>query len=167
MIIYCWDAGVLSVIYQWGSVYFRIPRADLEVVVICSVDLWWWWWWCICLPFISEPVGRIGGCMFPQMVVISSKIRGFCTFDDQGTWRMAMHCIHSSTSFSLCIHLHSNSRLAIWGVWWIENLVERYLECQNVIGEILSVSMKPESKGRIFLIWIDVAFMHTNPFAIL
>ena len=28
MVICCRDAGVLSVIYQWGSVYFRIPRAD-------------------------------------------------------------------------------------------------------------------------------------------
>ena len=27
--------------------------------------------------------------------------------------------------------------------------------------------MKPESKDRIFLIWIDVAFMHINLFAVL
>ena len=30
MAIYCRDAGVLSEIYQWGSVYFRIPRADSD-----------------------------------------------------------------------------------------------------------------------------------------
>ena len=49
----------------------------------------------------------------------------------------------------------------------IENLVERHLEFQNVDVKILSVSMKPESKDRIFLIWIDVAFMHINLFAVL
>ncbi|KAI5434082.1 hypothetical protein KIW84_021082 [Lathyrus oleraceus] len=31
MVIYCRGAGVLSVIYQWGSVYFRIPRAELFI----------------------------------------------------------------------------------------------------------------------------------------
>jgi hypothetical protein len=32
MAIYCRDAGVLSVdIYQWGSVYFRIPRAEIFI----------------------------------------------------------------------------------------------------------------------------------------
>ena len=31
MIIYCCDAGVLSVIHQWGSVYFRIPRAEIFI----------------------------------------------------------------------------------------------------------------------------------------
>jgi len=31
MVIYCRDAGVLSVIYQWGSVYFRIPRAEIFI----------------------------------------------------------------------------------------------------------------------------------------
>ena len=66
--------------------------------------------------------------------------------------------------------LHSSAsklRLAIWGVLLIENLVERHLEFQNVDVKILSVSMKPESKDRIFLVWIDVAFMHINLFAVL
>ena len=49
----------------------------------------------------------------------------------------------------------------------IENLVERHLEFQNVDVKMLSVSMKPESKDRIFLIGIDVAFMHINLFAVL
>ena len=49
MVIYCRDAGVLSVIYQWGSVYFRIPRAEIFI----SGD-----------PFISGFPGPI------QMVVV-------------------------------------------------------------------------------------------------
>ena len=32
---------------------------------------------------------------------------------------------------------------------------------------MLSVSMKPESKDKIFLMWIDVAFMHINLFVVL
>ena len=32
---------------------------------------------------------------------------------------------------------------------------------------MLFVSMKSESKDRSFLIWIDVAFMHINLFAVL
>ncbi|KAI5422499.1 hypothetical protein KIW84_045802 [Lathyrus oleraceus] len=103
------------VIYQWGSVYFRIPRADSDgygyLLRDCLMMMMMMMMMCHSVPFISEPLRWIYGYMFPQMVVISSKIRGFCTFDDQGTWRMAMHCIHSSASFSLCIHLHSNSRI--------------------------------------------------------
>ena len=49
----------------------------------------------------------------------------------------------------------------------IENLVERHLEIQNVDVKILSVSMKPGSKDRSFLVWIDIAFMHINLFAVL
>ena len=49
----------------------------------------------------------------------------------------------------------------------IENLIERHLEFQNMDVKMLSVSMKPESKDGIFLIWIDVAFMHIDPFAVL
>jgi hypothetical protein len=80
-----------------------------------------------------------------------------------GGWHSALHSyiiliLHSSAS---------NSRLAIWGVLLIENLVERHFEFQNVDVKILSVSMKSESKDRSFLIWIDVAFMHINLFAVL
>ena len=46
----------------------------------------------------------------------------------------------------------------------IENLVERHLEFQNVDVKMLSVSMKPESKDGIFLIWVDVAFMRIITF---
>ena len=49
MVIYYRDAGMLSVIYQWGSVYFRIPRAEIFI----SGD-----------PFISGFPGPI------QMVVV-------------------------------------------------------------------------------------------------
>ena len=33
--------SVVRVIYQWGSVYFRIPRADSVIVMgICSEIVW-------------------------------------------------------------------------------------------------------------------------------
>ena len=82
------------------------------------------------------------------------------------TWRMAQ-CIAYICIILILHSSASNLRLAIWGVLWIENLVERHFEFQNVDVKILSVSMKSESKDRSFLIWIDVAFMHINLFAVL
>ena len=35
-------------------------------------------------------------------------------------------------------------------------------ECQNIAAGLLSVSMKPGSKDRMFLMWIDIAFMHNH-----
>ena len=58
------------------------------------------------VPFISESQVGFVGCSVPQMVVISSEVvtqRSKCSDDlEDGT----MHCIHTSASFSFCIHLH-------------------------------------------------------------
>ena len=95
----------------------------------------------------------------PQMVMISSETR-FST-DDQRAWRMATHCIHSSASLHLAL-IASNTCLSIcrdifdWDSGWETSW------CQNVIVKLLSVSMKLESKDRMFLIRIDIAFMHES-----
>ena len=41
-------------------------------------------------------------------------------------------------------------------------MIKSNAECQNIAAGLLSVSMKPGSKDRVFLIWIDTAFMHNH-----
>ena len=48
-------------------------------------------------------------------------------------------------------------------------MMKSFDECQNIAAGLLSVSMKPGSKDRMFLMWIYIAFMHdhNNLFSIL
>ncbi|KAI5388954.1 hypothetical protein KIW84_074560 [Lathyrus oleraceus] len=67
-------------IYQWGSVYFRIPRAGSEGLVgICSEIQLVMVVMYLSVPFISEPLSWTYGCSVPQMVVISSEAVTQCS----------------------------------------------------------------------------------------
>jgi hypothetical protein len=162
--IYFWDAGVLSVVFMSGFRLFRIPWVGFEVtcpddlVAIWSV-IYLWWWWCIlrfCL-FRNSQVGLVvtrslrwlGSVQRPELP------HSWCSDDlEDGT----VTCIHASASFPFRIHLHLthvypySGYILDWDSDWETSW------CQNVVVELLSVSMKPESKDRMFLIRIDIAF---------
>ena len=94
-------------IYQWGSVYFMIPWAGSEdLVVICSEDFLVMMVMYSPVPFISEFLSWIYGCSVPQMVVISSEAVTQCSGCSDDLEDGTVHCIHTSTSFSFCIYLH-------------------------------------------------------------
>ena len=40
-------------------------------------------------------------------------------------------------------------------------------EHQNIAAELLYVSMKPGSRDKVSLMWMDIAFMHNNLFSVL
>ena len=150
-----------------GSVYFGSPGWIWEYLFIgyCCYPFGGFSVMMVMYPpvrFISELPSWICGYSVPQMVVISSETRiqySWCSDDlEDGT----VTCIHASASFPFCIHLHLthvypySGYILDWDSGWETSW------CQNVIVKLLSVSMKPESKDRIFLIRIDIAFMRES-----
>ena len=79
-------------IYQWGSVYFRIPRADSDGGDVSAQRLMM-----MMMMYLSSVYFGTRGSelwlFIPQMFMISSESR--FSANDQRTWRMAQ-----------CIHLH-------------------------------------------------------------
>ena len=62
-------------ICQWGSVYFRIPRADSEILWLSAQRLSDDDDVSVSSVYFGTPLSWICGYIFPQMVVISSEIR--------------------------------------------------------------------------------------------
>ena len=111
------------------------------------------------VPFISEP--QVGFVVTYSLRWLWSVQRSglqcnSCSDDlEDGT----VHCIHASAPSTFCIHRHLthvypySGYILDWDSGWERSW------CQNVIVKLLSVSMKSESKDRVFLIRIDIAFM--------
>ena len=63
-----------------------------------------------------------------------------------------------------CMHSHCTHVVGwYFAKSYISDLYgESFDECQNTTAGLLSVSMKPRSKDRVFLMWIDIEFMHNH-----
>ena len=96
-------------IYQWGSVYFRIPWADSDDYGYLFRDCQMMMMMYLSSVYFGTRGSELG-LYIPQMVMISSEPR-FST-NDQMAWRMATHCIHSSASLHFAL-IASNTCLPI------------------------------------------------------
>ena len=110
-----------------------------------------------CLYFLSD-----SGELYLICISLMYDYDAYCAF------LLCDGCFHSVIDLQalFAFRMHSHNTHMVGGILLnhisLICMMNSNAECQNIAAGLLFVSMKPGSRDKVFLIWIDTAFMHDH-----